>query len=63
MSPPSAEGKGFAGTMKRHNFSGQKATHGTHRVHRKPGSDRRLRHARPESSKAPAWPVGSAARR
>lgn len=31
-------GKGFAGTMKRHNFSGQKASHGTHRVHRKPGS-------------------------
>jgi large subunit ribosomal protein L3 len=33
-----SRGKGFAGTMKRHNFSGQKATHGTHRVHRKPGS-------------------------
>ena len=33
-----SKGKGFAGTMKRHNFSGQKASHGTHRVHRKPGS-------------------------
>jgi len=33
-----SKGKGFAGTMKRHNFAGQKATHGTHRVHRKPGS-------------------------
>lgn len=33
-----SRGKGFAGTMKRHNFSGQKASHGTHRVHRKPGS-------------------------
>ena len=33
-----SRGKGFAGTMKRHNFAGQKATHGTHRVHRKPGS-------------------------
>jgi large subunit ribosomal protein L3 len=33
-----SRGKGFAGTMKRHNFSGQKASHGTHNVHRKPGS-------------------------
>ncbi|MEZ5280939.1 MAG: 50S ribosomal protein L3 [Acidimicrobiales bacterium] len=33
-----SKGKGFAGTMKRHNFSGQKASHGAHRVHRKPGS-------------------------
>jgi large subunit ribosomal protein L3 len=33
-----SRGKGFAGTMKRHNFSGQKASHGTHRVHRKPGA-------------------------
>jgi large subunit ribosomal protein L3 len=33
-----SRGKGFAGTMKRHNFSGQKASHGTHLVHRKPGS-------------------------
>ena len=33
-----SKGKGFAGTMKRHNFSGQKASHGTHRVHRTPGS-------------------------
>ncbi len=33
-----SKGKGFAGTMKRHNFSGQKATHGAHRIHRAPGS-------------------------
>jgi large subunit ribosomal protein L3 len=33
-----SRGKGFAGVMKRHNFSGQKASHGTHRVHRKPGA-------------------------
>jgi large subunit ribosomal protein L3 len=33
-----SRGKGFAGTMKRHNFAGQKASHGTHRVHRKPGA-------------------------
>lgn len=33
-----SRGKGFAGTMKRHNFGGQKASHGTHRVHRMPGS-------------------------
>jgi len=33
-----SKGKGFAGVMKRHNFAGQKASHGTHRVHRAPGS-------------------------
>jgi large subunit ribosomal protein L3 len=33
-----SRGKGFAGVMKRHNFSGQKASHGVHRVHRMPGS-------------------------
>lgn len=33
-----SKGKGFAGTMKRHNFKGQGASHGAHRVHRKPGS-------------------------
>ena len=33
-----SKGKGFAGVMKRHNFSGQKASHGTHRVHRAPGA-------------------------
>ena len=33
-----SKGKGFAGVMKRHNFSGQRASHGAHRVHRAPGS-------------------------
>jgi large subunit ribosomal protein L3 len=33
-----SKGKGFAGVMKRHNFGGQKASHGTHRVHRAPGA-------------------------
>jgi large subunit ribosomal protein L3 len=33
-----SKGKGFAGTMKRHGFSGQGASHGVHRVHRKPGA-------------------------
>ena len=33
-----SKGKGFAGVMKRHNFSGQGASHGVHRVHRVPGS-------------------------
>jgi len=32
------KGKGFSGVMKRHNFSGQGASHGAHRVHRAPGS-------------------------
>ncbi|MFH1453275.1 MAG: 50S ribosomal protein L3 [Armatimonadota bacterium] len=31
-------GKGFTGTMKRHNFAGQGASHGTSKVHRKPAS-------------------------
>ena len=31
-------GKGFAGTMKRHNFSGQGASHGNHKAHRVPGA-------------------------
>lgn len=31
-------GKGFAGTMKRHNFGGGRATHGNSKAHRKPGS-------------------------
>ncbi|MFM5905845.1 MAG: 50S ribosomal protein L3 [Micrococcales bacterium] len=33
-----SKGKGFAGHMKRHNFSGVAASHGAHRNHRKPGS-------------------------
>jgi len=34
----SSIGRGFAGVMKRHNFSGQRATHGVKRVHRHGGS-------------------------
>lgn len=33
-----SKGKGFAGAMKRHNFSGQGAAHGNHKKHRAPGS-------------------------
>ena len=33
-----SKGKGFAGTMKRHNFAGLPGSHGAHRVHRAPGS-------------------------
>ena len=33
-----SKGRGFAGVMKRHNFSGQGASHGVKRVHRHPGS-------------------------
>lgn len=33
-----SKGKGFAGTMKRHNFKGQGSSHGVHKVHRKPGA-------------------------
>ncbi|HEX2235939.1 MAG TPA: 50S ribosomal protein L3 [Actinomycetota bacterium] len=32
------KGKGFAGAMKRHNFAGLSASHGTERKHRSPGS-------------------------
>ncbi|HIM29384.1 MAG TPA: 50S ribosomal protein L3, partial [Planctomycetes bacterium] len=33
-----SKGRGHAGVMKRHNFSGQRATHGVKRVHRHGGS-------------------------
>ncbi len=33
-----SRGKGFAGVMKRHNFKGGPASHGAHKVHRKPGA-------------------------
>jgi large subunit ribosomal protein L3 len=33
-----SKGKGTAGAMKRHGFSGLPASHGAHRVHRAPGS-------------------------
>lgn len=33
-----SKGKGYAGGMKRHHFSGGNATHGASKVHRKPGS-------------------------
>lgn len=33
-----SKGKGFAGTMKRHHFKGQPASHGCERKHRSPGS-------------------------
>lgn len=33
-----SKGKGFAGVMKRHNFAGVSASHGSHRNHRAPGS-------------------------
>src|SRR5436190_1154967 len=33
-----SRGKGWTGAMKRHNFSGQGASHGSHKMHRSPGS-------------------------
>jgi large subunit ribosomal protein L3 len=33
-----SKGKGFQGVMKRHNFKGLGASHGTHKKHRAPGS-------------------------
>jgi large subunit ribosomal protein L3 len=33
-----SKGRGFSGVMKRHNFSGQGASHGTHKKHRAPGA-------------------------
>ena len=33
-----SKGKGYAGTMKRHNFAGLGAGHGTHKKHRAPGA-------------------------
>jgi large subunit ribosomal protein L3 len=33
-----SRGRGFTGVMKRHNFAGQGASHGTHKKHRAPGA-------------------------
>ncbi len=33
-----SKGRGYAGVMKRHNFGGQRASHGVKKVHRHPGS-------------------------
>ena len=33
-----SKGSGFSGVMKRHNFSGQGASHGNHKKHRSPGA-------------------------
>jgi large subunit ribosomal protein L3 len=33
-----SKGKGFSGVMKRHNFAGLGASHGSHKVHRAPGA-------------------------
>jgi large subunit ribosomal protein L3 len=33
-----SKGKGYAGVMKRHNFKGLGAGHGTHKKHRAPGA-------------------------
>jgi large subunit ribosomal protein L3 len=33
-----SKGKGFSGVIKRHNFAGQGASHGAHRIHRAPGA-------------------------
>jgi large subunit ribosomal protein L3 len=33
-----SKGRGYAGVMRRHNFSGQRASHGVKKVHRHPGS-------------------------
>ncbi len=33
-----SKGRGFSGVIKRHNFAGQRATHGVKKVHRHPGS-------------------------
>lgn len=33
-----SKGRGFTGPMKRHNFKGQGASHGTHKKHRAPGA-------------------------
>ena len=33
-----SKGNGFTGVMKRHNFSGQGASHGNHKKHRAPGA-------------------------
>jgi large subunit ribosomal protein L3 len=51
-----SKGKGFAGTIKRHNFGMQDATHGNSVSHRAPGSIDRTRR-RAACSKARRWPA------
>lgn len=55
-------GKGFAGTMKRHNFSGQGASHGTSTVHRKPASGGSTDAARTIKGKKNPGQMGNAKR-
>jgi len=38
VTSPCSRGKGFAGTIKRHNFAGQRNSHGNSKAHRAPGS-------------------------
>ena len=49
-------GKGFAGAMKRHNFSGLRASHGVSISHRSHGSTGQCR-AQVKCSKVRKWPV------
>lgn len=51
-----SKGKGFAGVMKRHNFKGLGAGHGTQRKHRSPGSIGGCA-TRAACSRASAWRV------
>ena len=54
-----SRGKGFAGTMKRHNFKGQGASHGNHKHHRAPGAIGVLRLPGPRvQGHAHGWPDG-----
>ncbi len=52
-----SKGKGFAGVMKRHNFGGLGAGHGTQRKHRSPGSIGAAPPPRAVCSRASAWRV------
>ncbi len=52
-----SKGKGFAGVMKRHNFKGLGAGHGTQRKHRSPAPSVAAP-PRVVCSRASAWPVG-----
>ena len=56
-----SKGRGFAGVMKRHNFSGQRASHGVKKCHRHAGSTgMSAAPSRPNRGKRMAGPYGNA---
>ena len=58
-----SKGRGSAGVMKRHNFPGQRATHGVKKVHRHAGGTGCSASSPAACSRASRWPASTATRR